>query len=532
MDKSKFFKCFLLLFFPLLCFVIYLPAFVTEFGFHNDYSMLIYNKNSWLGFIESGHLLLIGRALGAVFISLHCHFLHRISDFAISRLVAFGAMVIFTLCLFRYFRKKSQGNVFWSCLMAWGLFLLPSNQTFILWTCNFGPGPLNLLLAFAAYSLLESAGGDDIFLSQRRHKLTSVFYLLGSFLLFLASLFIYSPTSIFVFVLTFLLILFSPLSQWPRTRLIVLRDFLFFGAAMLVYWLLDRSVIFPLALKTGQFGIPVQPEYKMAVTSDWSAKIPLLKETWLCSLSGPWHLFWGNQGAFMTVSILIILGGMIVYRAKTVSPKFFEQFSRSKKILYPGQIALAIFLIFVGVNLPMLFAQGNLNVRGYRVLFPSASMILIAQFWLMYKNDQFASKEHPFSFMKIGAFVLILFYAFLTLENVSDTARNYSRELNFIREKVEAADLAETRVFVVKVIPRGETVIKRKMPFEFGYMITDPQHVAPIIWESLKDKGLNPRPCLLVPPEVVIDPRITRAGFYIIDLNELRPDIRNPESHP
>ena len=71
------------LFLVVFAYLVYLPFFVVEFAFHNDYLMLECDKTNWLGFGEAVNLWIIGRPLGAVLVTLQCHFIHKISDFVL-----------------------------------------------------------------------------------------------------------------------------------------------------------------------------------------------------------------------------------------------------------------------------------------------------------------------------------------------------------------------------------------------------------------------------------------------------------------
>lgn len=470
--------------------------------------MLISDKTSWFGFIESGHLLFIGRALGAVLINGQCFFLNQISDFAASRFVSFLVLLVFTGLFFQRLSRKHHLGFFWSGIISFGILLLPSNQVSILWAGNFVPGSLNLLYSFASYLLLERV---------QRGTLPSVIALSGSLLLFIASLFIYPPTAMFVYVFTFSSILFSPFSQWRHTRLIVGRDLLFFGAGMGIYWIMNRFLIYPLVAGSGHFLPPRQIAYQMAISVNVFSKMGLLIDTALSSASGTWHLYYGESGALITLFLMGFCLFPVAYLKEGTYGGYKDLSSLAQRVF----AGAALFFLS---NLPSFLAKGNFTLLGYHVLLPGSAMILLLQFWLMRECDRLLQGGHRASCMKAVAIALILAYGLLTSWNVRDTVTNYARELNFIRTKVASADYAKTVGFIIKTVPRGETLIQRRLPFEFSCMITHTQHVEFILREGLRKLGLGMIPIrfLLVDSNVVLDPRLSERGICIIDLNEIR----------
>lgn len=61
----------------------YTPAFLHEFGFHNDYALLL--KDGFLSFPESKMLMMMGRFLGGLLISLESLWIHSTPDLAVTR---------------------------------------------------------------------------------------------------------------------------------------------------------------------------------------------------------------------------------------------------------------------------------------------------------------------------------------------------------------------------------------------------------------------------------------------------------------
>ena len=507
MTQPAFKKTALIFIFSIVSFLIYLYSFCNEFGFHNDYSMLLWEKNTLLGFIESKHAFMIGRALGAALVTFQCWALHKISDFAFWRLMSFFVMLISIICIIRFLQKRCRLDFFWAVVIAFSILLLPVSQMCILWSAHFMPGAVNILLSILCYFLLDKTAKEKM-----------SFAMIFPFLLFVASLFIYPPTSLFVFVFTFYLVMCAPVEEWKKTKRVVLRDILFFGMGMFVYRVIDRLILFPWGLETAHFPIPTQPEYHMGITLDFLSKWPLLKSTFLISAGGTWHLLFAEKGAFIFLGTIMVLGAIILCWN-------IKNHKQSKYLCVHGiKVFLIIVVLFLLVNLPELLAKANFTVLGYRVLFPSSVMLLFLPYWLMMRCQPFWEQKFKFPVMKTLALIFILGAALLTVRNVKDVVRNYTGELQFIRREMAVVDPQRVSRYLVIKIPegKGKTLIERPLPMEFSYMITCIQHVVPIIREALNNQGNRNAVVQLLDPQYTNFIRFIKfeKGDYLIDLNK------------
>jgi hypothetical protein len=500
-------------------FVIFLPAFTTEYAFHNDYTLLTIEKWNWFGFVEARHLLLVGRALGAVLISSYCHYLTSIADLAWSRFFSFVGLLVITAILFYRLHKRHGLSVFWASITAFAFCLLPVNQVYVLWVANFIPGTLNTLLSLAAYQLLERSRAENFFYSSGN---SSVGYsdLLRAGILFLAALFIYPATAVFIFVLTFMTILFSPLSRWRQVRAVVMRDCIFAVVLMGVYWI-GNGYIFRWAMGQG-WGrdLPWQHEYQMKVGFPFWQKIDLLGETILTSLSGPWHLFLGNAGAWLTGAFVAGFGLITLLRRPALHTDG-RQMETGR--FWGGQRFAAGVGLFLLMNLPALAAKGVSALLGYRVILPGMAMFFILQFVLMQKTEQvWRARPLTVGIIRGTAVFLLMMYGLLAAVNVKDAARNYHKELQFLRQALEGFDDRQFNAIVVKQIPAGKTLIHRRMPLEFSFMITSHHHLWAVIKEVAQRKPMAWPAPRLEGADYRLGSKEEDARAYVIDLNEAR----------
>jgi hypothetical protein len=524
MHKTSLQHHWLFILFSLLAFAIFLPSFTTQYAFHNDYTLLTINKGSWFGFIEARHLVLIGRALGAVLISSYCNYLGTIGGLAWSRFFSFIGMLTITAILYHRLQNKHGVSVFWSAVIAFAFLLLPANQVYVLWVANLIPGTLNVLLSLAAYQLLEKSGVENFF-STLDYRSVNVYNLIRGAIFFLAAFFIYPPTALFIFVLTFMTVIFSPLSQWAQVRFVVIRDILFTIFVMGVYWMLNGYIIRWAIGQGWSRDIPQQQEYQMMVGFPFWQKISLLWETTLASLSGPWHLYFGNAGAWLT-GVFIICFGLIHMLRRSLTVKDGEHHQGGSRWFWGVERAMACIGLFLLMNLPTLVAKGVIDLLGYRVILPGMAMFFIGQFVLMQKSEKIWCENLSLGGVIRGvAILLLMMYGVLTAVNVKDVVYNYHRELQFLRHSLEGFDDHRYDAIVVKQIPKGETLIHRRMPLEFGFMITSHHHLWAVIVETAKRKPMHWPDPRLEGADYRFGSKAEDAGAYFIDLNEAR-DLR------
>jgi len=454
---------------------------------HNDYTLIPPSLSNHQIFMDTRHLILVGRALQAALINWMSWTIHRVADLAIWRIISFLCMLVFITTLLRFLRQRCRLEPFWLFILGLAIVFLPESQIYVLLAATSLSGFLTLLPSLWAYILLEQGWkveGKEIL---QPNGIRSVGSLTLSFLLFEAALFIYPPNAVFVFVCTFASLLFSTKAQVPQIRRIFIRDLIFFGSAMLVYLIVNLKIVIPWAqmnLKFMQIHAVTLTGglYELGMGVDLFSKSRLLWETFLVSMAGVWHLTWGpNAGGGLLVLAVLCAAGLWQQTRRE-----FDRTAFLQKFL--GGTAL-----FTLVNLPTLIAKGCDHVIGYRVLFASAALLLL---WLIGLLRAVAAGLDEKKRTAVTAGILIIFTVIpgvLTSRNISAVVHNYSRELNFIRDKISGFDPEKIHRVMVMTLPlgSGETLIGRKLPFEFSGIIFGPQH---IVDEIMQKSGRTPIP--------------------------------------
>ncbi len=491
-------------------FLVFYPAFVTEFGVHNDYVMLEEYGLHFLKYMESGQMILIGRALNAVWANLQTGFTHQIADFSLWRVFSFCFLIANTFLLYKFLIHKFKLEVFWAGSIAFGILFLPANQVFILWSNAFLIGTFNVFLVFVSYFLLDSIKTNNV-LKVADTQLGLYFLKLGgSGIFFIASLFTYPSTSMFVFVLTGAHVLFSPILSWKKTRRIIIRDVLFFGILMVVYRILDRGIIYPLALESGWFPVLDLKPYQMGIGIDIVSKISLLKEIIVLSLSGVGHSISVYGGVvFVLGAILICLVVLWMQREK------IQNCSKNLAI----QIVLFLMGLFFLANAPMLIAKGSKIVFGYRVLLPGSALILMVLFSLLRLISRLCQRMLNQKVFKFLAVVIVVFSGGIAWRNTRLVSKNCNQELNIIRSVVAQGIKDNVDGIIIKFIKNRETLVGQRLPFELGFMLTEYRQVRPILTELFKKLNKEMIPFFVLQHNVNI---VKSKGVAVVDFNTYR----------
>ncbi len=516
---------------------VYWPLFTVEFGMHSDYTLIPGTFANHQVFYESRHHILVGRILNAILITFVSWFITTVRDFTTWRFISFSMLLLFSGLFVDFLRRRFALRRFWCYAIMGGLVFLPFSQFGTLTVIFLVPGLLVLVLVLLSYFLLEKGWPAEGFLgaSSRIPPMGGrVWFLIAAAVIFLMTLFIYPPNSMFVFVCTFAVVLFSPLDQWRVTRCVVLRDTVFYVLVMVVYWVVNTKLIIPHVEMFGPLSVgPASSSassyaaggtYDMRFTNHLSSKWPLIVDTILIAGSGTWHLLWGKAGGWIPFSIIILsFVVVLVARKGCWSAVLTKLKAKSPEIFLIFMTGVWLFFL---TNLPEFVAKGCTRVIGYRVLFPAESFFLVLQLGFIWHMARLCVRRKKIIFLQTMVVLWLLGAGWIAAKNISDVARNFNRELTFIREKISLADRNIDRIMVI-LLPQDqdETMIEHKMPMEFSYMTTGPNLVQPIVDEVRRKKGFP-----LVPVDQDFEDLIFFDDHtYVVDLNEAR-QVRAPES--
>jgi hypothetical protein len=510
-------KIFLLLIFMFVPVVVYWPAFTHEFGMHNDYRMLEGSFQDRKIFDEAEHLYVVGRPLQYWLITWQSWFIQKTSDFVAARIVQLFLLWFFLALFYRFLRRHLELEAFWATLLTINVAVLPPSQLYVIFLTELLPGFFTLIPALTSYLLLDSASGRmSARESPRRIRRAGLFVL--AFLLFLTALLTYPMNAVFVFFCTFGIVLFSKPPEWRETVKIVARDIIFFGAGMLVYFLLIVFYFLPHQPVMASAHDLEKTEYNFSVGFNLLGKANLVRETFLTALGGVWHSIFLRWGVLISATLMGVIGILWVFL-------FLKASKRRGKVLnqeilpWFGLIATGMML-FIFANSPTIIAKGCFKLVGYRVIFPASVIILMVQWGLLRKiAELLSSKKNIYLLRGIGVVVLVL-QCCLATKNVADAARNYSLELSYLRQQLKEADLKDKERIMLSLVPpyAGETLLERAMANEFALMITGIGLANPIVCQALQERGLKPLPVSTDDSNIVYYDQYTQ----VIDINQAR----------
>ncbi|MCD4781264.1 MAG: hypothetical protein K8S27_12060 [Candidatus Omnitrophica bacterium] len=499
------------LFWALTCvsFLVYLPVFITPFAYHNDAALLSVKSFEWLGFFESVHILMVGRALGAVCVSVLAWGMNSLNALAWGRFACFFFIYIAMTVFIRFMIKRRFLDPFWAVLAGFSLIFSAPQQINVIWVANFFCGPFNAVFAFLCYFLWERGRGLK-WLWERR-SLSEYAWIVLSFIFFQCSLLIYPLTALFVFVLTVINILSFKSSQRQDQRKVFINDVIFFSAGMVIYRIIDRQCIYPIASQHLEYSAPAGSVYSMGLVKDIWSKWGLVKEIVLLSISHIWYLLRPSFGVVLRLIIvftpLVCLFNRAARLDKNETTSWF--FVLEKFVMF-----LILSLLIIS---PMIIAQQCFSVLGFRVLWPTTALGVVLHFWLWNKLDQ--NKRDCLSGLKVYGVALVVLYSVVTMRHMTAVAQNYYLEWRYLKSQMTAGIPAEMKRVVVKGIPVGTALVRKAFPFEFGYMLTSVNHVRPLFAVIMESKSEFSQDISFIEPgDAIYYDKFTK----VIDLNDVR----------
>ena len=234
----------------------YSPNILHPSGIHSSYDTLIY-KSRGVFHTEAKHLLQLGRPVAALLSNLLVWPVESMADYRWTRLFSvltvcvIGTQIIAN-CVGRL-RARPQDAV----IVAIAVFLVPAFTYSILEAAAWAPYLLSIMLAVTAYSVLGRSNLQSIpFLllaTQRdtRGLVRQAFAYCGfrpvltACVIFQVALYDYPPNALILALFPVIGILFSQTPRAYRT-LIALRDIVFIGANLLIYFLSAKLFYLPI----------------------------------------------------------------------------------------------------------------------------------------------------------------------------------------------------------------------------------------------------------------------------------------------
>ena len=488
-----------------LFFLIYIPAFVTHYGFCNDYGLVPVRFPDI--YPEAPHLFIVGRCLGAFLVILKAWLVNSIAAMAGFRFFAFLLMLVVAGMFYFFLRRRIGLAPFWAQATVAGLMLLPASQVYVLYVLHLAPGFITLILALASYLVMDPALATSTAAAPLvKNRPVRLF---GAGILFLGALLIYPPNALVVFACTGAWIVLSPAASGRAWFRIFCRDLMFFGSVMVVYYFLNLLVIFPNAPSWTDWYDIVFNRYNFVLARQVAPKLSLIKETFVISLAGFWHPWWRGRGAWISAGVPAFFAAWFV----------FQKIKAGQDWLRPAGTIVkkvsAVAFLFLAANAAIILPEGVNHVFAYRILFPSGALLVIVTFGILARCDLPGRQNLIIK----GLVVVMVAVAFgLTARNVFDFTVNMKREIDYVQHHVRRVDFDDISNFVVVLLPedKEETLIGRRMPFEFGYMVSQAKLFQTAIDEVARQKGHRPLPVkAALGPVVFTDPH-----SVVIDMNE------------
>lgn len=445
----------------LILILAYFPSF-APFGIHNDYSFLeITDRDWWLKYDESWWLYRIGRPIGSVLMSVQMLLMNDVMSFAFWRIFAVVLGWILALLLAMLLASRAGFSRRQSVLMGTGVLLLPAAQVSVLWLTMIGLGLIAPIVGLLAYRVLPPLSApmsvQAFFSSVTQHSLRY----LGAVLLLISAMLIYPANAILGLAVTAAIVLGRGDLQSKQFQ--VLRDVAVVGAAMLLYYIIVRTELLPLA--SGGVNLP---EYQLKVSFSFPDQLRNFVNILGISFSSPWNVLVGIPAGITINSVLFFLLGCMAYRAAK---------PRGREIAVLSSLVIIILIV---ANLPVLLAPKG-YYDAFRTSFTTQAIVLIV-FGVVVR---IAAEKSPTLTRNAACFCLVASVLFAML-NCMLVRSNNVRELAYISDALSRA-VAEKRDIVYHLNKRGSSYSDWPARFEFALSVTHYPHLNGIISGREKD---------------------------------------------
>ncbi len=449
----------------LLAFLIYLPSFVVPFTYWEDGELITDSKSGsiWESSSDSVMPLLHGRPLNALLFGLQIRITNHLWHLSLTRLLSFLLLAAAAYLLCSFLERRCGVKPLWACMMGMVFLLFPAHIVHINMAACLSVGSINILLSFCAYLLFDRCF-DLISKKNMNAGAWSFVGLLFSALLFLATLCIYQVTSMFVFVFSFARVLFCFRADETKVRGIVIRDIVFFGTLMGLYYFLVKTVLVPWGL---HFNPDLRPpaEYSLSVDNNFFLK-GINFWNFLCySFRGIWDI-WGSVVGSLVV--LFFLSAAVFFGRDALFSKIAKwRGSSHERALFFERLVWILVLLFLSCA-PCLLGSGNPGVLGYRVLGPMSTMVMILIYKIYMVFDQRqggVERARAFSNGRWCAIFFTIATVILSAWTLWNFVGKRHQEYIYARDQLRAVDFSKTKQLIF-ILNEGKK--EEGLPMELG----------------------------------------------------------------
>ena len=366
----------------------YAPILGSEFGYHNDYRIWEYEaQDCCLGFLETRHLIGIGRPLLAFLLNIHFMFISSMAALHISQLLAITSIGIMATLCFLYFQREINISRLGAALLALLMFTLPSMAINSFWVANFTSEIIPLFFAFFAYAVLQKQTSNTYY---------RVFIIGSAAFLLYVDLLIYPPTTFFFLTLSFIKLLFGPQNPKQARLRQLLTELVVILTVCLLYFISLKFILKPFLLSHPLFlstylkeggsnwqdyyqGIDgAFPQYRVVLGFDLKGKIHQIKDYLIFVFSAWFPLL-------KDLVVLVILPFLAILFWSASQNPYLTQFHLSTR---RGIGFVLLIIIAVLTGLPVLAGPSEYQIN-YRILFASMAIIPAA---LVFAIERIASE--------------------------------------------------------------------------------------------------------------------------------------------
>ena len=210
----------------LLTFICFSSSLTHTFGFNNDYA--IFNSKE---FVETSHLIAIGRPIQAYLLNLQIQYINDMESLRYMRVVIVATIAGCACIFFKYLSKYIEISRPSAFLLSILIFILPSMAVNSFWVAQSVPGVIPVYLAICAkYAIKAGVPGT---------KWASLLSCIVAFILIFIGLLTYPPATFFFLSLTFIEYTFG-LKPRSATGSYLILDLCVFIAACLLYFFIIR----------------------------------------------------------------------------------------------------------------------------------------------------------------------------------------------------------------------------------------------------------------------------------------------------
>ena len=443
--------------FALVALLVYLPAFLLDFGIHNDYDPTNV-LDLWMVHPEARDVAGMGRLLNGLVLSLQFYFIQELSDLAVARFYAAMVTIFNVLLLASILWQRVKLEAKLAVAIGATLFFLPGFQLYILWVTNF-PNTLSFTLGLLAYWVWD------------QHRVRG-WNLTGNLTLALAGQglllcsFMTYPANTFAFLLPVTArILFTPLNNWRKNRIILAQDMAFIGFSAPLYFVVYKYLIGPFLTWAG----PVYwggaftkrtGHYSMNLLFNWEAKWLTFERLSKLTLAGPLHLIgWEKTVHLWVLGVtgLLAFALLLVYLVQGPAKEYWRVWT---------QLVLGLAGIVLLVNAPYLLVEDV--PTAYRITLIYGALLVLLYYWLIWQWASILGGGAGKNLLVLGLGVLLATYGLIGARNVLYVSIEKKKELDFIRARLRSEDLSVYRKILLIGAPMMSHYLDREIALDFN----------------------------------------------------------------